>query len=143
MIAEVSQRAEIERIRTLNRKRRELIAKHRAAGSNEGEAMLQASEDLEAMGLVARRPRIVAVPVKVAPDGVRVFDIPDIYLDVGLFKDIAEAIALPGTPVRTGTGTYLKYNDDDIGLRLKAWRHDGNDRFVVTTRGKMFLLEVR
>ena len=45
--------------------------------------------------------------------------------------------------MRTGTGTYLKYYDDELGLRLKAWRNDGNDRFAVRTAGALYLLEVR
>jgi hypothetical protein len=45
--------------------------------------------------------------------------------------------------VKTGTGTYLKYYDDETGPRLKAWRADGNERFAVRTAGQVYLLEVR
>ena len=73
----------------------------------------------------------------------RVFDIPNEYFRVGLFQDIAAAIAAPGQQVKTSTGTYLKYYDDDVGLRLKAWRNAGNDRFAVRTEDALYLLEVR
>jgi hypothetical protein len=45
--------------------------------------------------------------------------------------------------VKTGTGTYLKYYDDETGPRLKAWRAAGNERFAVRTGGRVYLLEVR
>ena len=142
-IAERSRRKSIEQIRTLKRTRSELVAKHEAAGMSKGEAMLQASEDLEEGGLLPKRPRLVAQRLNEIPAGMRVFDIPPDYFQVGLFKDIAEAIARPGTLVDTGTGTYLKYYDDDVGLKLKAWRQAGNDRFVVRSGDGLFELTVR
>lgn len=142
-IAERSHREMIERGRTLKQARTRLVAKHLAAGLNEGAAKLQASEDLEEMGLMPKRPRLVAQSIDGAPDGEKVFDIPPEYFKVGLFQDIAAAIARPGDLVDTGTGTYLKYYDDDVGVRLRAWRQDGNDRFTIRTDGKLYRLEVR
>lgn len=142
-IAERSHRQLIERSRTLKRTRRELVAKHETAGLSKGKAMLQASEDLEELGLLPKRPRLVAQRLDNIPPGVRVFDIPPDYFEVGLFTDIAAAIARPGALVGTSTGTYLKYYDDDVGPKLKAWRQAGNDRFVVRIGGELFKLTVR
>ena len=52
-------------------------------------------------------------------------------------------IADQGKLVDTGTGSYFKYYDDDVGPRLRAWREAENDRFIVRTGGKRYLLEVR
>lgn len=142
-IDERSRRSSIERIRTFKKTRAELIAKHMAAGMREGEAMLQASEDMEDMGLLPKRPRMVAKPVDSSPGDLKLFDIPPNYFVAGLFNDIAAAIAEPGKLVDTHTGGYLKYYDDDVGTRLKAWRDAGNDRFAVRTGGKIYVMEIR
>lgn len=142
-IAEHSSRARIERSRELNRVKSGLVARHERAGMNNSAATLKAYEDMEELGYFPKRPRLVATKVATAPDGLRVFEIPPDYFTVGLFRDIAEAIAEPGALIDTGTGTYLKYYDDDLGPRLKAWRNDGNDRFAVKTGGTIYVLEVK
>lgn len=142
-IEERSRRSSIERIQTFETTRAELIAKHMAAGMREGEAMLKASEDMEDLGLLPKRPRLVAELVDANPDDLKMFDIPPDYFVAGLFNDIAEAIADPGKLVDTNTGGYLKYYDDDVGTRLKAWREAGNDRFAVRTGGKIYVMEIR
>ena len=142
-LTERSRRANIERVRTLKSTRDRLMAKHRAAGLNETEAALKTIDDLEQIGLLPKRPKIVAEELTQSPADLKVFDIPADYFTVGLFQDIAAAIADPGKPVDTGTGTYLKYANDDLGPRLKAWRLAGHDRFVIRSDGKTYLLEVR
>jgi hypothetical protein len=142
-IDERSRRTSIDRVRTFKKTRAELIAKHMATGMREGEAMLKASEDMEELGLLPKRPRLVAELVDATPDGLKMFDIPPDYFVAGLFNDIAEAIADPGKLVDTNTGGYLKYYDDDVGIRLKAWREAGNDRFAVRTGGKIYVMEIR
>ncbi|MFW6077793.1 MAG: hypothetical protein ACOC71_08560, partial [Hyphomicrobiales bacterium] len=108
----------------------------------EGAATLRAYRDMEDLGLLPKRPRLVATAVDAVPSDLRVFEIPLDYFDVGLFQDIAEAIASPGTQVDTSTGTYLQYYDDELGPRLKAWREQGNDRFAVRTGGQVYVLDV-
>lgn len=142
-IAERSNRERIERLREFRRVQAELVAKHKAQGLNDGAATLRAYDDMEELGYLPKSPRLVATALGEPPPDVRVFDIPNEYFRVGLFQDIAAAIAAPGQQVKTSTGTYLKYYDDDVGLRLKAWRNAGNDRFAVRTEDALFLLEVR
>jgi hypothetical protein len=141
-LAEWSRRDQIEHAREFRRVQGELEVRYEREGLNQGAATLQAYRDMEELGLLPRRPRIVAMPVDEAPADVRVFDIPANYLDVGLFSDIAEAIASPGSEADTGTGSYLKYYDDELGPRLKAWREAGNDRFAVRTGGRTYVLTV-
>ena len=142
-LAERSGRPRIERARELRRVQGDLVEQYRSQGANEGEAILRAHDELEERGYLPKSPRLVASVVTDVPADVREFDIPDEYFRVGLFQDIAAAIAAPGEEVKTGTGTYLKYYDDETGPRLKAWRADGNERFAVRTGGQVYLLEVR
>ena len=141
-IADRSWRDLIERGREFRRVRADLVARHQEDGLNEGAAILQANRDMEELGLLPKRPRLVATPVDVVPPGTRLFEIPPDYLEAGLFQDVAAAIASPGTAVDTGTGTYLKYYDDDLGPRLKQWRDEGHDRFAVRTGGRSYVLTV-
>lgn len=143
LIDEVSRRKRIERARELRRVQAELMAKHRAGGMNEAEAMLKTHDEMERLGYYPRSSRIVAKKVDAAPEGVRVFAIPPARFRVGLYQDIARAIARPGKEVKTGTGTYLKYGDDVTGPQLKAWRQAGHDRFAVRVGDALYLLEVK
>ena len=142
-IAEASNRARIERGREIRRVEKELLARYRGMGMNEGQARLRANDALEEQGFRPRSPRLVATVLSEAPDDLRVFDIPAERFRVGLFSDIAKAIAKPGQEVKTGTGTYLKYHDDTTGPLLKSWRRAGNDRFAVRTGDRLYLLEIR
>lgn len=142
-VAERSRRKSIERSRELTRVKTELVAKHKARGLNDGAATLRAYDDMEELGYFPKQPRLVATALSEIPAGVRVFEIPNEYFRVGLFQDIAAAIAAPSQEVKTSTGTYLKYYDDEVGLRLKAWRKAGNDRFAVRTEDALYLLEIR
>ncbi len=142
-ITERASRGRIEHGREFRRVQAELTAKYEAQGLNEGAATLRAYDDMEELGLIPKSPRLVARAVGEPPADVRVFDIPPDYFRVGLFQDIAAAIAAPEQEVKTSTSTYLKYYDDELGPRLKAWRNAGNDRFAVRTDGALYLLEVR
>jgi hypothetical protein len=142
-IEQRSRRKLIERGRTFKKTHAELVAKYTAQGMLEGAASLRAYDDMEEMGLLAKRPRLVAWRRDDGGDNLPVFDIPPDYFKVGLFGDIAEAIKMPGEEVRTDTGDYLKYYDDDVGVRLKKWRGDGNREFIVVTGGVRYHMEVR
>jgi hypothetical protein len=96
---------------------------------------------MEKLGYLPRKPRITATLVQDISNDVTVFDIPRHYLHVGLFQDIAKAIETPGTAVKAGLGTYLKYEDDDLGPRLRAFREAGGNRFGVRVDGRLFLIE--
>lgn len=141
-IAELSQRARIERSREFRNVNRELIAHFRAQGASDGESRLRAYDEMEERGYLPKSPKLVATRISEAPGDTTVFDVPAEYFRVGLFQDIAAAIAAPGAEVATGTGTYLKYYDDDLGLRLKKHREDGHDRFSIRTNDQLYLLEI-
>lgn len=142
LIAERSIRKQIESVRDFRKVQAELVKRFMSEeGLREGDAILRAYDEMEKLGYLPRKPRITATLVPNLPGNVPVFDIPRLYLDAGLFQDIAKAIRSPGTAVKTGLGTYLKYEDDDFGLRLKTFREAGGNRFGVRIDGRLFLIE--
>jgi len=142
-LAEWSSRESIERVREFRHVNSELVAGFRAQGMPDGEARLRAYDEMEERGYLPKSPRLVATRVAAAPPDAEVFEIPEEYFRVGLFQDIAAAIASPGSEVDTGTGTYLKYYDDELGPRLREHREAGTDRFAVRTGDAIWLLQVR
>jgi hypothetical protein len=141
-LAELSQRARIDRSREFRAVNAELIARFKAEGANDGEARLRAYDEMEERGYLPKSPKLVATRIDAAPADAVVFEIPAEYFRVGLFQDIAAAIAAPGTQVDTGTGTYLKYYDDELGPTLRKHRESGHDRFAIRTQNQLWLLEV-
>jgi len=142
LIADRSRRKQIEKVRDFRRVQSELVSRFMSEeGLSEGDATLRAYDEMEKLGYLPRKPRIVAMPIQQAPANLRVFDIPGRYLDAGLFQDIAEAIKAPGTAVKTGLGSYLAYNQDGLGPRLRAFREAGGNRFAVRIEGRLFLIE--
>jgi len=146
-LTERSRREQIERVRHFIKVNKELEERYKKEGFNEGQASLKAYDEMENMGLLPRTPRIVAVQLDsleqdTLPVNDPVFHIPAEYYAAGMFKDIASAISAPGTEVKASTGDHLKYYDDDVGVRLKNWRNDGNDTFVVETDGIFHRLTV-
>lgn len=142
-IAAHSNRKRIERSRELRQVKAALVARYKSEGMIEGAAILKAYDEMENLGYFPKSPRLVAERLQHPPDDLKIFAIPPDYFKAGLFQDIAAAIASPGKEVQTGTGTYLKYYDDDLGLRLKAWREQGNDSFSIKTGDEIYRLDIR
>lgn len=137
-----SRRSDIERIRHQRRIRGELIAEFKAEGMSAGSASLAAIDEMEEMGVIPKSPRLVGEKLTTSvPAGVPVFDIPPLYYDVGMFVDLAAAMGSPGQEVKTSTGTYLKYANDDVGVRLKKYRQD-HDVFFVRSDGETWHFRV-
>jgi hypothetical protein len=141
LIERRSNRKRIERQRDFRRVHEELTERFRRGGLNEGAAVLRAYDEMKELGYLPKDPELTATPVEKVPDGLTLFEIPRLYLEVGLFTDIAAAIATPGEAVESTTGSYLRYAEDDLGPRLKAHREAGNDRFAVSVEGRLFLME--
>jgi hypothetical protein len=143
VLAAKSRRGSIERVRQLRRVRAELVAKYRRRGLNEMAAAQKAGEDMEELGYYPKGPRMVATPLDAAPEGLPVFEISAMEFKVGLFSDIAAALAEPGTEVRPNMGAYIRHRDFDTSERINTWRKAGNDRMVLRHRGRLFLIEYR
>jgi hypothetical protein len=140
---ERSRRAHIEKMQRFRSVNEKLVGENLERGLSEGAAMLHANDDMEEMGLLPRSPRISAVRLSAAPLDSPVFIIPSGYFKAGLFTDIGEAIASPGTEVKASTGGHLKYYEDDVGPRLKRYRNSGQAEFVIETDGVLYQLSVK
>ena len=141
-LAERSRREQIERVREFRRTHAELVERFRADGMSEHAASLAAYERMKQTGHLPKDPTVTAHVVDAPPPEEPVFEIPPEYFEVGLFRDIAAAIGAPGTAVATGTGDYLRYRDDDVGVRLREHR-TRHDRFHVRSAGTLYRLDVQ
>ena len=135
-----SRREHVDRTRTFRETRERLEAEYRAEGMNAGAARFEAYERMKEMGLLRRDPVVTAVRLTDAVPEDQVFVIRPILFEVGLMKDVAAAIAEPGTPVPISGTDHLQYGDDDTGPRLRRYRH-AHDRFVVEVDGERWVLE--
>ena len=104
--------------------------------------MLQANDEMEKKGYYPKTPRLVAVKVDAAPQGVRVFEITNDEFRFGLFQDIEEAIARPGTEVHFH-GKYITHRDFDTSRKLNEHLDAGNRTFIVKRDNGLFLLTIQ
>ena len=126
------------RIRELDR---QLRAENLAHGLNEGAAILEANRRLQEMGYYAKPPQLVARPAPSAA-GAPVFVITEGEFQAGLFPDIEQAIAAPGTEIEKRTGDYVIHRDYSASARLNEFLRPGGKRFYVQRGGRIYQLTV-
>lgn len=143
IVAKKSRRKAIEKARELRRVRAQLEEKYRRQGMNETAATLRTGEEMEDLGYTPKGPRTIATHIDAAPAGLPVFVISAEEFRVGLFLDIAAALAQPGREVRSGSSTYIRYHNFDTSKRINAWRKAGNRRMVVRHLDRLYLIEYR
>ena len=147
-----SQYQGITRTRNLRRTRDELVARFRAEGLSEGEALLGTSKELERLGLYPKRPTLTATRLDGAPpdDGVPLFEIAVPEMQSGIFPDIEAAIADPGTEVDKAWPGYVIHEAYTNSARLNAHLNAqpnaqgeaGNERFRVRYKGDLYELVI-
>ena len=142
MIDERSNYAQITRIRTFRRTQSELVARFRAQGLSEGEALLRTSKELQRLGFLPKSPTITARPVGAAGDGVPLFEIADLEMASGVFPDIEKAIASPGDEVDKTMGKYVIHRDYTTSAALNALLAERAERFRVRYRGQVYELVI-
>ena len=71
-----------------------------------------------------------------------VFEITETEFVVGLFSDIRQAIAAPGTAVEKNMGSYIRHRDFDTSARLNAYLKTGARQFYVKYGEQLFKLTV-
>lgn len=135
-------RAQLERSRIIRETYADTVAGLRSRGVPEGEAMLQANDEMEKKGYYPRTAKLIAAKVDAARQGVRVFEITKDEFQFGLFQDIEEAIARPGTEVRFH-GTYITHRDFDTSRKLNEHLDAGKRTFIVKCDKGLFLLTVQ
>jgi hypothetical protein len=142
-----SRRADIERLETITRTHEQLVARFRAEGMPEAAAFLAAAKEMQRLGFYPKTPTLTArlldeqTPPPAEPE-VPTFEIGDMEFTVGLFPDIAAAIASPGTPVDKDTGDYLIHDHYPTSRHINAWLRTGANTFLVRAHGRLYELTI-
>jgi len=140
----VSRKPQLDREAAFKAKYDERVAAHRAAGLSEGDAALRSDEDLEDLGFLPRTPRLVAREVGTSADeSLPLYDISEPEMASGIFNDLSEAIASPGTEVRKSQYEYIVHRDYDNSRKLNAYVGGGGRAFFVRFRGRVYRMEIR
>ena len=141
-LRDYSHRAQLERSRTIRETYANTVADLRVQGLSEGEAMLQANDEMEKKGYYPKTPKLVATKVDAARQGVRVFEITNDEFRFGLFQDIGEAITRPGSEVHFH-GKYITHRYFGTSRQLNEHLDAGNRTFIVKCDKGLFLLTVQ
>jgi hypothetical protein len=140
-IASASRRAGIERAETLRTTYAELVERGKRAGLGEGPAMLEANKEMSRLGLYPKTTTLVAVRAECGSVSPLVRIAPEQF-EVGLFPDIAEAIASPGKEVDKSMGGYIVHRDYTTSQELNRILEAGETTFHVQTRGACWKLTI-
>jgi hypothetical protein len=130
ILSAMSRRADIERAEGIRTTYADLVARGRAAGQNEGQAMLDAGKEMQRLGLFPRTTTLVAAPARceeVSP----LFTISDMEFTVGLFSDTEAAIAKPGDEVDKSIGSYIRHDDFATSRQINEYLAAGHSVFFV------------
>lgn len=140
----VSRKKDIDRVAELVRVRNEHVARYRAQGLSEIEALLKTNRDLENLGHLPRSPRIVATRIAAtAAPALPAFEIAEGEMASGVFPDIEKAIAAPGEEIDKSMGKYIIHRDYANSAKLNAHFSGGGRDFLVRFRGQTYRIEVR
>jgi hypothetical protein len=141
-LKDYAHRDQLERSRTIRETYASTVAGLQAQGLPEGEAMLRADDEMEKKGYYPKTPRVTATKIETIRQGVKVFEITNDEFRFGLFQDIEEAIAKPGTGVHFH-GKYITHRDFDTSRKLNEYLDAGNKSFIVKTDKGIFSLTVQ
>lgn len=119
-LLEFSRKAEIDRLTEMGNTYEKLKARFRSEEINEGAALLAAGREMARLGWWPTPATITAQEVKEFPAGLRIFTIDPQELRVGLFPNIQQAIAHPGTPA-PHRSRYVRHRDFTTSEELNAF----------------------
>ncbi|MGH6932566.1 MAG: hypothetical protein ACREEE_09050 [Dongiaceae bacterium] len=145
LLRERSRRPGIERIQEIERVHRELVARYQSEGLGEGDAMLRAHKEMQRLGYYPKSPTLTARLMRAGeardPD-VPEFAIEQMQFTVGLFSDIEQAIAAPGTAVDKDWSGYIIHDDYQTSQQLNAHLATGANRFYVRHADQVYELTI-
>lgn len=141
VVAPFSRRAAIERSELIRRTYADLVERARQKGVPEGQAMLDANDEMSRLGLYPRQTMLVAESADCG-SAADTFDISEQQFTVGLFPDIGRAIASPGQAVHKSMGSYITHRDYTTSQQLNQYLEAGHKTFVVRTRGACWRLSI-
>lgn len=137
----ISRRDDIERAEKIRTTYATLVERGRQAGLAEGSAMLAAGKEMRRLGLYPKTTTLVASAVECAAAS-PLFRILDAQFDVGLFQDVAAAIATPGEEVDKSIGAYVTHSEYTTSREINDYLDDGNSVIFVEARGRCWKLTV-
>ena len=147
-VRELALRPGIERARLVRRTEDELVARFRAETSNESEAMLQAGREMRRLGLYPKVPTLTARVLDaeaaraLAGADIPLYDIAEAEMRSGLFPDIEQAIAAPGSAVERTVGAYIMHQNYANSALLNRYLGAGGERFLVRHAGRTYELVI-
>jgi len=104
--------------------------------------MLDAGREMQRLGLYPKPTTLVAA--RGGCEGASpVFSISDMEFTVGLFPDIEQAIASPGTEVDKSMGDYVTHRDYSTSREINDYLKSGHTSFVVRARGACWRLTIQ
>lgn len=141
VLLEFSRKAEVDRLAEMHQTYEELKAKYRAVETNEGAALLAAGREMARLGWWPTPATIIAQEVKEFPAGLRVFTIDPQELRVGLFPNIQQAIAHPGTPAPHRSG-YVRHRDFTTSEELNAFLATAPEAYGLRISNHRWLIRI-
>lgn len=120
VVRPLARRTDIERWLAMTRAHDAFVKQRMAAGDSEVAAMLAANKEMERLGYYPKSTTIRADASECSGD-VPAFAISDEEFVVGLFPDIADAIASPGTEFDKSIGSYVMHQSFDTSARLNEF----------------------
>lgn len=116
---------------------------HREQGMSEVEALLAANRDLREMGYFPKPRRWIAtLAAESTSSALPVLEISEAEFQVGLLRDIAQALAEPGREVDKQPGQYVQHRDYDTSQRLNELMAAGNTELEVRVDGRYYHLQL-
>ncbi len=140
-LAPFSRRADIERLENIKTTYSALVERGRAAGRSEGQAMLDAGEEMSRLGLFPKSTKLVAHETACAGAS-PLFHVSTEEFKVGLFQDIEQAIAAPDTAVNKSMGSYIIHDDYPTSRQINGFIDAGNSTFFIETRATCWRLTI-
>jgi hypothetical protein len=139
-LAGFSHRAGIERAELIRKTRERLIGEAMRKGVPEGRALLDADDELSRLGFYPKQPMLVAAPSTCGD--AEAFEISGEELAAGLFPDIEQAIASPGTRVHASAPYHPYYKSFTTTQRINAWLTSGHTVFVARIHGDCWKVSI-
>ena len=103
--------------------------------------MLDANEEMSRRGLFPKSTKLVAHQIACADAAPR-FQISTEQFTVGLFSDIAAAIAAPDKEVDKSIGRYIVHRDYQTSQQINAYLDAGHSTFFVDARAGCWRLTI-
>ena len=142
VLGSASRRADIERSETIRTAYADLVSRGRDAGLSEGDAMLGANKEMQRRGYFPKDPTLVAEATG-CDAASPLFAITDMEFTVGLFPDIAAAIAQPGAEVDKSMGAYIMHSDYTTSRDINEYLAADRSIFFVRARGRCWRMTIR